>query len=73
MSIALLLIIKRLVNGCRSVLLNTLGVVELLLDEVEKCAAICRVQQVTIGTKKVESSSYFVRHTYNCTATLRNR
>ena len=37
----------------------------ILVNEVEESATVCRVEEVAIGSE-VESSGYFVRHSFLC-------
>ena len=37
----------------------------ILINDVEESATVCRVEEVAIGSE-VESSSYFVRHSFLC-------
>ena len=37
----------------------------IFVNEVEESATVCRVEEVAIGSE-VESSSYFVRHSFLC-------
>ena len=46
----------------------TFGIIEVLVDEVHEGVTVCRVEEVSMGTENVESSSYSVTH--SCLHTL---